>query len=197
MPVLSKLETIPSETLADIAFSLVSLSFLGPPTDILTFLLLSKTIWKKLSSKNNSHLYARIFTFKFDVSAPVRRLGHVCSLSMNLAEELIRRYRGLRRIKGDLYSRSYENSGPGGNLLKADLWMAYLMFLENDGKNAIQLIQYARVDRFSLKFIIPGGMFHNCTDGNGGWTVNNEVNALITWLFWFTDKGASLCDLMM
>ena len=72
---------------------------------------------------------------------------------------------------------------------RGDIWLAYLLFLENDGRNYEQLVHYAGVDTFTSNFVKRGGPFHDGVDDNGGWKIDNEVNALVAWLFWFTDKG--------
>ena len=70
-----------------------------------------------------------------------------------------------------------------------DLWMVYIMFLEHTKHNYGQLIYYAGIDRFASKFMEPEGPFHDGAVRNEGWKVDNEVNALVAWLFWFTDKS--------
>jgi hypothetical protein len=180
----SKLETCPREILEEIVIWLLRFSFLGPPADLPAFLRVSRSIWTLLARKNNSHLYARIFCLKFDVRAAVRRLGKECEHTAALSDELVKRCVGLKRLMQAI------NTAPqNDDLLKVDLWMAYLMFIESDGRNARQLIHYARVDTFALNFVAPGGKLHKGTEENGGWIVDNEVNALAVWLFWFTDKG--------
>jgi len=168
MPVLSKFERTPIEVLEEITLSLVNGSFLGPPTAILTLLPISKTISKRLYFENNPSLYARIFRAKFDIGAAVRRLGGACEHASTLAAELIRRCNGLRRLKNDAYPR-FIKPGQDDGCLRIDLWMAYLMFIESDGKNAQQLIHYARVDRLALAFMDRGGRFHDAKEGEQGW----------------------------
>jgi hypothetical protein len=201
MPLFSKFETCPREILDHIAILLVTDSFLGPPTDLATLLRVSKTIWKSLSLKFNPYVYARIFHLKFDVCAAVRRLGNGCEHTTKLGHELVRLCKGLKRLRSGIYPRTDEDAGKN-DLLREDLWMAYLMFLESDGKNARQLIHYSRVDIFAYDYITLSGRLHYGLEDNGGWIVDNEVNALAVWLFWFTDKGtifsfalAVYCDL--
>jgi hypothetical protein len=186
-----KLETLPSAILHHIAILLVSLSFLGPPADLAAFLRVSKTIWKCLALQFNPKLFEKIFSLKFDFRAAVRRLGDDCGHTAELTDELVKRLKGLKRLRNGVYSRFMETGSPEVDFLREDLWMAYLMFIESDGKNARQLIHYARIDTFAFNFIAPGGRLHDGTEGNGGWIVDNEVNALAVWLFWFTDKGNS------
>ena len=191
MNVLSRLERLPDELLEDIALSAVNSSFLGPPVTLLGLLLCSSSLFERLSPDNNTYLYARIFYSKFDLHAVVRRLGEDCVDPRRLTKELVRRFQALKRLRrGDVYPRGKcDDTLDGG--LRADLWTAYLMFLESDGKNTQQLVQYARIDRLALDFVRPGGRLHDGAQENGGWTVDSEVNALGVWLFWFTDDGQS------
>lgn len=77
-------------------------------------------------------------------------------------------------------------------LLRTDLWTAFVMFTENDGRNAATLIHYAHIDTFALTCVRPGGLLHrHAVEVNGGWTLDNEINALLGWIFWFTDYGRS------
>jgi hypothetical protein len=193
MPVPPKLDTFPREILDRIAIALVNSTFLGPPADLLALSYVSKSISRSISRYENPHLYAQIFFLKFDARAAVRRLGDDCGYATELADELVKRFKGLKRLRSPgVYPRSIGTDSRADVLLREDLWMAYLMFIESDGKNARQLIHYARVDIFVSNFFARGGRIHDGSEENGGWIVDNEPNALATWLFWFTDKGIFL-----
>jgi len=164
-----------------IAFFLATDPVLGPPSSLLPLLLTTKRLHATLSS---NILYARIFRAKFDADPLIRRIpGKVHA--KQLREELVRRCQGLKRLRANDYPASV------GETLKADMWMAYLMFLENDGKNGRQLMEYARLEVFAREWVKPGGRMHEGSrvGANEGWTVGSEVNALGAWLFWFTDGG--------
>lgn len=183
---MSSLESAPNEIIQEIAFRVALVSFLGPPASLPAFLCLSKRIYAITNRKNNPQLYARIFCSKFDIHAVRRRLSNV---DLDQADELVHRCRGLTRIRLDAYPRYPSSDDDGG--LRDDLWMAYIMFLESDGHNALQLIQYAHVDCFARKFIRTGGRLHDGAQYNDGWIVDNEINALGMWLFWLTDNGSA------
>ena len=193
MSVLSRLERLPDELLEDIALHTVKSAFLGPPVTLSGLLRCSRSIFERLCQENNTHIYARIFYSKFDVRAAVRRLGEDCVHTQRLTKELVRRCKALKRLRrGDVYLQgTCDDTLDAG--LRLDLWTAYLMFLESDGKNTQQLVQYARIDRLALDFVRPGGRLHHGMQANGGWTVDSEVNALVLWIFWFTDGGQSFC----
>jgi hypothetical protein len=185
---MSPLESAPNEIIEEIAFHVALLAFLGPPAALLAFLCVSKRINTVISRENNPRLYARIFARKFDVTAPRRRLDDINT--HDLADELVRRCLVLQHIRRNAYPRPLTPGDPDDGDLREHMWTAYIMFLESDGHNARQLIEYARIDRFAQDFVQAGGRLHDGADENGGWVVDSEINALGTWLFWFTDKGS-------
>lgn len=189
MSPLSRLESAPQEIIQEIAFHVALVSFLGPPTDLVAFLRLSKRIYTVTNGNHNHQLHARIFRSKFDIHAIPRRFGHDFAGTREQADELVRRFKGLKRIRNNNYPRHSSGDGDDGGL-RVDMWMAYIMFLESDGNNALQLIQYAHIDRFALDFVRIGGRLHDEAQQNMGWVVDNEINALGMWLFWFTDNGS-------
>ena len=134
--------------------------------------------------KNHPSLYSKIFVRKFDDRPAVRRLGETCKYARNRTKELVKRFLALKRFKF-MPCRLF-SAAPTA---RDDIWLAYLMFLENDQRNYQQLVHYAHVDKFASSFVKQGGPFHDGMDRNAGWKVDNQVNALVAWLFWFTDKG--------
>ena len=189
MPVdvyLSSLEACPSEVLENIVLTLVDQSPLGPPTDLPSLLRVSKAIHCKLSMENYPSLYSHIFVKKFDDQPVVRRLGETCKYARNRANELVIRFSALKRFR--LMPCREFVAAPTA---RGDIWLAYLLFLENDRRNYEQLVHYAGVDKFASNFVKHGGPFDDGMDDNGGWKVDDEVSALVAWLFWFTDKGGA------
>ncbi|KAF8494037.1 hypothetical protein JB92DRAFT_2997379 [Gautieria morchelliformis] len=182
-PLRSWLEICPAEVLEGIALATVCENQPGPPADIASLLRVSKSIFFTISMENNPGLYAKIFSIKFDDRAAVRRLGETCRYTRNRANELAKRFRSLKRFK--LMACRQFCASPTA---RDDLWLAYLLFLEHDRHNYQQLVSYAAVDEFASSFILNGGPFHDGVDGNGGWKIDSEINALAAWIFWFTDK---------
>ncbi|KAG9030534.1 hypothetical protein FRB95_003863 [Tulasnella sp. JGI-2019a] len=147
------LATIPPELLDEIAFHTAlpnasSLSPYGPPTDLTNLLLSCKTIHDTLTS--SLCLYARLFRTQFDSAALWRRFPPNWLTTHILVEELKRRWNALKRIRrvaaqwGEAQTRK-ETTTLGAlemrslNTITQDLWMMYLMLLENDGMNEGQL----------------------------------------------------------
>ena len=180
----SSMETLPAEVIEKVVLALVNESLLGPPADLPSLLRVSKAIHAKISVMANPSLYSSIFSRKFDDQPTVRRLGETFRHASKRANELVKRFKSLKRFKS-MSCRQFFTASTA----RDDLWVAYLLFLENDGQNYQQLVNYAGVDLFAASFVQQGGPFHDGVDVNGGWKIDNEVNALVVWLFWFTDKG--------
>jgi hypothetical protein len=180
---LSSLEGCPTEVLERVALALVDDTLLGPPTNLAQLLRTSTSIYSKISLNSNPSLYSSIFAIKFDDLSVTRRLGeHV--YAWDRANELVKRFMALKRFR-HIPCREFSATPTA----REDLWVAYLMFIEHDQNNYGQLVHYAGINRFATEYIKPGGPFHDGTELNNGWKVDNEVNALVSWLFWFTDKG--------
>ena len=182
---LPSLEGCPIEVLEQVALNLVNENPVGPPIYLPPLLRTSTVIHSKLSLTSNPSFYSTIFAIKFDVQPATRRLGGHLD-TWEKAQELVKRFITLKRFK---YMSCREFSARP--TAREDLWIAYLMFLEHEQNNYGQLVHYAGINTFASQCIQPEGPFHDGTEHNGGWKVDNEVNALVAWLFWFTDKGLS------
>ena len=116
---------------------------------------------------------------KFDIGAPVRHLGRNRFTFPVLANELRRRCVLLKRIR---------SLGYWQETIREDLWLAYLMMIENDGRNERQLLDWA-----NLKCYVQGYLKERLAEGserNSGWPLETEENALAVWLLWLTsDEG--------
>jgi hypothetical protein len=183
----SSLERCPIEILEAIALATVDRYIPGPPADIASLLRVSKSIYVAISVERNPTLYAKIFAIKFDDRAAVRRLGERCKQSTSRANELVKIFRSLKRFR-IMECRQF----CAAPTAREDLWVAYLMFIEHDRHNHLQLVSYGAVDDFAKSFVADGGPFHDGVEDNGGWKVDCELSALAAWLFWFTDKGESI-----
>ncbi|WWD00214.1 hypothetical protein V866_007123 [Kwoniella sp. B9012] len=163
------LDQIPSEIISRISYHL-SLSHSKSSTtfqDIppLNLLLSCRTINQAISPSTNPRLYGKLFRALFDIEAPERRFQTVSSSSklsqknktkkrminrltdgeddesygdklkaQELAKELKKRVECLRRLKEMVDVRDVTD------IEEEDLWIVYLMLIENDGKNIKHLI---------------------------------------------------------
>ncbi|PWN21344.1 hypothetical protein BCV69DRAFT_167523 [Microstroma glucosiphilum] len=114
-------------------------SYAAPPPQALRDLLLTcRHVNDHLSVSANPRLYARIFKAKFDLEPIARRYGRKATTVENLAGELRRRCVILKRIR---WAVAVGQLRPEGETalseieLKENMWLAYLMMTENDGKN--------------------------------------------------------------
>lgn len=179
------LDRVPTDILEEIAlFSSLS-PLVGPPSALRALLLVSRTLHDCLSRRYNPFIYSQLFLAKFDIDAPRRRLGQRVLDITALADECIHRFASLRRLKSNTYPRD----GGRDDIMRSDLWVAYLMFLENDGKNIRQLMDYAQIHHFAFDFARPNGRLHDGAGMRGNWPMDSELNALGLWIFWFTDSG--------
>lgn len=176
----SSLQNIAPELLARIVLYAVADDdyFLGPPTDVLSLILTSRSIHSAISLSRNIYLQAQIFRLKFDHAAPCRRLSPRWSTCKSLASELRKRCDTLKRIRdGDIH----------GPHVLADLWTAFLMMLENDGMNERQLLDWARFPAFLRKLVrsmTPINRTHcprSCVDVS--------CLPLVAWLLWLTSNA--------
>ncbi|KAG6335185.1 hypothetical protein ID866_3911 [Astraeus odoratus] len=127
-----------------IAFYVAVDPFLGPPSNLLPLLLTSRIVYNHLRVKSNPHLYANIFCHKFDCDAPERRLSPRWTTAPCLTEELRTRCTALKYIrKGKVSVQSDRDV----------LWTAYLMMLENDGRNEEQLCGWANLPQWALSAV--------------------------------------------
>ncbi|KAI8990386.1 hypothetical protein BD414DRAFT_483459 [Trametes punicea] len=189
---MSALAHVPQEVLEHIAFFAATESFLGPPDGLVGLLSINRRTHAALSISANPYLWSRIFAFKFDLSCAERRLSDRTIGPSEICEELKLRCTLLKRIRKrtDCLATSYTLSPTHRDALRSILWMAYLMMLENDGKNARQLREYAGFDPWLKDFLFhPSGASLATWSVNVDlWPPNDERSALALWLFWYTLK---------
>lgn len=166
--------TLPTHILEEIA-ALASAQSAGPPASLPAILTVSRAVKNALAF---SHLKSRIFRLSFDTAAPARRLGRSALTTTVLATELEDRCRALTRIRHD--------RPPPHHLDPAhDYWKAYLMLLEDDGKNVRHLLEYARVRKFIAGFnswLQPSALPPH------RWPAETPANALCAWILALTDS---------
>ncbi|KAH9950972.1 hypothetical protein B0H21DRAFT_776357 [Amylocystis lapponica] len=166
--------TVPVTILENIAFEVTVLDALGPPSDLVSLLLTCKYVYGCLSFDNCRALYARIFRCKFDHRAAFRRMGSRATYSSNLAKQLRVYSLALQRIRRSDIQSEY---------LVDDLWTAFIMCTENDGKNEAQL---ERAGLSSLLDNLVRTRLWEDREHSNGWPAESTLNALAIWLIWFT-----------
>ena len=154
------LDTLPPDILDHIAYFAGTYSPIGPPSGLVPLLGVSRSINAVLNRSANPHLYARIFETKFDCSALSRRFeqlnvfdkgrkGDGLLAAHVLSEELVLRCRVLTRIRTSYLARADDgtqvNEQEGKDELQELLLVAFVMTLENEGRNVEQLRRYAHI----------------------------------------------------
>ncbi|KAI6022928.1 hypothetical protein PISMIDRAFT_356063 [Pisolithus microcarpus 441] len=191
------LSQLPQEVLEHVAYFAATRSPVGPPLDLPLLLRTCRNIYRRLSFENNPLLYARIFSSKFDSRAPLRRLGSSISLPRTLANELRKRFTYLKLIRAGVGARvqhqSTEHDESSGRLRDL-LWLAYLMMLENDGKNERQLKAYANMETWLIDYWFDdmGASLASYRISRDQWPMEDENNSLAMWLLWFLVRQDSL-----
>ncbi|EIW76650.1 hypothetical protein CONPUDRAFT_139394 [Coniophora puteana RWD-64-598 SS2] len=187
MPMVS-IEAVPQEIIEHIAFFAGTQYVLGPPSDLLPLLLTSRAFHRQLADSYNPWLYARIFEYKFDLRAAARRLGAEAMTVLVLKAELQKRCAYLKKIKARTSAFLNEDDDDlSDDGVRAELlWMAYLMMLENDGKNERHLREYAQMETWlwDYWFDARGASRASQLVSMDKWLPDTEQNSLAMWLFW-------------
>ncbi|KAH7920230.1 hypothetical protein BV22DRAFT_1040065 [Leucogyrophana mollusca] len=177
VPSLSRFERLVKPALEHVAYFLATDTLLGPPADLVSLLCTSRTVNELLCFANNSHLYARIFRFKFDSSAVERRLPIGWSSTPCLAVELRKRFAALKRIRRSSVEAFYHLD---------DLWVAYLMMLESDGRNEAQLFEWAQLPRW-VDCVISYRIRASPESGSS-WLLDSVGTSISLWLLWMSSN---------
>jgi hypothetical protein len=175
--VVSPILRCPAEVISRIALWAEVLDPLGPPSKHLAFLRTCKAVHRVLRGTN--HFLADVFRSKFDVTAIPRRFGPRASKASSLAKQTVRWSTTLTRIR---YRKpgSYEQR-------VADLFHAFLMLTEDDGKNRAQL-EWAGTYDFVYDWVS-----RSLWQGGVGWPPDTPYNALALAIMWMlTTPGGSL-----
>ena len=191
---MASLAGVPQEVLEHIAYYAATDTFLGPPDGLVPLLSVDRRTHAALSIGTNHYLWSRVFAAKFDLASPLRRLA-ACGRTVSpadICEELKLRCALLRAVRGRTHARatSYALSPTHRDALRAVLWMAYLMLLENDGKNERQLREYAGFDGWLKEFLFDptGAALAAWSVGQDLWPPSDERVSLALWLFWYMLK---------
>ena len=110
-------------------------AYATPPAQLVNLLLSCRHAYDLLNCKASPRLYSRIFKTKFDYRAIERRFGKQAIDPRNLTVELKKRCVCLKRIKATVTQgkirRAGLNAEESQREMEENLWLAYLMMLEN------------------------------------------------------------------
>jgi hypothetical protein len=168
----------PYEVLRSIVLFAVGSSQLGPPKEYHSLALTCRSLNARLSFNADPTLHSDILSQKFDRGALDRPFGQ--SVIDHVGVELPRRFMALKCIRRGCLD------DPA--LLDA-LYVAFILFLENDGRNVVQL-QWAGLHSIVHRYLREKMSMGSET--NDGWPLDNEINTLVVTLAWLvTTRGES------
>ncbi|KAJ7632731.1 hypothetical protein FB45DRAFT_913313 [Roridomyces roridus] len=170
----SPLCTIPPEVLEHVAYQLACLTPLGPPSDLVPLLLTCKKVRSRLSGNT---LYSRIFSFKFDDGAVKRRA--FLPTPGQYFDQLKLYCTLLQRLSAPFPADDCDDL----------LFGVYLMMLENDGRNAAQLI-HAGLTSYLDNFLRT----RMWSDASHGWPTSRTSVSCALWLVWMMSTRETLMD---
>lgn len=161
---------LPFEVLDDIAFwAATEDTSIAPLSNLIPLLLLDRETNKFLSFDSNHPLYARIYANKFDTKTAIRRLGKKSLTAYGLAVELKKRCTHLRAMRAFPFELE---------LIDPAIWTAFVMMLENDGKNEQLLLEYAQIAHWlKHRWVAISNSL-----GGEGWPPNTLIHSVCMWL---------------
>ncbi|KAK0209134.1 hypothetical protein DFS33DRAFT_1307866 [Desarmillaria ectypa] len=170
--------SLPVETIDLIAFYVACPTRDGLHSSLLPFILTCRAIGIYLHESNA--VFRQIFIFKYSYGAVSRRAFELTS--RDLKHQLCWYRKTLRFI---LERRGLDGERELRNTYDVDvsdvLWVMYFMCLDDDGYNLRQLTAvgaYEWIHDFVTLRLYDGA------NENGGWPLDNCVNALALWIFW-------------
>lgn len=168
------------EVLQKILIHATATSFNGPPKEWFN-LVLTCRYFRDCLSCNSGQLSSTIFAQKFDIAAPVRRLGEAAVRS-TAKLEMQRRFGAM----GIFRNRRLDDAS-----LTEAFWIAFLMWEDSGGsqKNIKQLLN-AGLSSF-LELFLRERLYLGA-DTNNGWPFANERNSLAVALLWLTASLTSI-----
>ena len=163
---------------------------LGPPASLASFLRTDRFIYSHLNPRQNPHLWANLFRHSFDMAALRRRFPSDWLTSSCLANEFERRWKSLARIRKTARTNNWTKKVYRESHIAEDMLTVFLMLTESDGKNAIQLIQWANVDDWISSYTYK--FFVEALTRNPRMPPEKPIWSLALWITWMlTDYGES------
>ncbi|KAI0778862.1 hypothetical protein BD413DRAFT_601525 [Trametes elegans] len=166
--------SLPIDILLHVALELATIDILGPPRHLPPLFRLCRYVYHTLKA-NRTALFSRIYRAKFDTHAALRRFGANTITNAVLSVQLVKHTNALKRLRA---------CNMDSDRLTDDLWTAYIMFMENDGKNYAHLMEYAHMDSFIDRYMDSEFLWGR--DRNSGWPLDSTPNSLVVWMLWFT-----------
>ena len=166
------------EVLQKILIHATAISPIGPPKEWLNLVLTCRHFRNCLSC-NSGKFFGTIFAQKFDIAAPVRRLGE--AVVWNSAKlEMQRRFDAMNIFR----KRRLDDAS-----LTEAFWIAFLMW-EDSGRNQKNIKQLLNASLPSFLELFLRERLYLGADTNNGWPFANERNSLAVALLWMTASSS-------
>ncbi|KAG5652137.1 hypothetical protein H0H81_006155 [Sphagnurus paluster] len=186
--------TIPQELSDAIALELTLVEPLGPPAVLLPLMATCRTLYARLSPHTNPVLHAAIFRQKFDSAAVTRRHDGACPTARAYVDQLYRYLAALRVFRRGNVHEGVRDGLWGDEVLDISLdealQIAVVMMMEDDGKNARQLLLWGHADVF-VKRLLRRRLYAGA-EAQDGWPLEDEVNTNALWVLWLLTSEESL-----
>lgn len=166
------------EVLQKILIHATATSPIGPPKEWFNLVLTCRHFRDCLSC-NSGKLFSTIFSQKFDIAAPVRRLGE--AVVRNSAKlETQRRFDAMNIFR----KRRLDDAS-----LTEAFWIAFLMW-KDSGRSQKNIKQLLNASLPSFLELFLRERLYLGTDTNNGWPLANERNSLAVALLWLTASSS-------
>ncbi|KAG6829275.1 hypothetical protein H0H92_005095 [Tricholoma furcatifolium] len=183
------LTSLPFEIFNKIVYELTCLEPLGPPSIVIPLMQTCRRIHHLLSPDNNTSLYGEIYRFKFDTGAVSRRA--FVPTPTQCTAQLRRTIAAMRVFRSQDVCHRLRPDGPAHEFdLFEALQIAFVMLLDDDGRNSVQLLLWAQADVF-VKNLIRLRLYEG-SQHNDGWPVGETVIAHALWIMWLLTSEESL-----
>lgn len=168
------------EVLQKILIHATATSPIGPPKEWFNLVLTCRHFRDCLSC-NSGKLFSTIFAQKFDIAAPIRRLGE--AVVRNSAKlEMQRRFDAMNIFR----KRRLDDAS-----LTEAFWIAFLM-CEDSGRSQKNIKQLLNASLPSFLELFLRERLYLGADTNNGWPFANERNSLAVALLWLTASSTSI-----
>ncbi|KAG6860670.1 hypothetical protein C0995_008737 [Termitomyces sp. Mi166 len=169
------LTSIPLEILHHIAVDLTKFTPIGPAVQLVPLMRTCTTLKACLSPKNNPNLLGAIYHHKFDSAAVERRSGRLTP--MQWAAWGARAFDAMC-----LFRRGDVRCDHGEKMLLEALRVGVMLMLDDDGKNARQMLLWAHADEFVQRLVMT--RLYERSEENQGWPRETPLIAYALQLMW-------------
>ncbi|KAG6830636.1 hypothetical protein H0H87_007471 [Tephrocybe sp. NHM501043] len=141
-----------------------------------------------LLPENNPSLFGAIYRHKFDTDAVIRRAFE--PTAAQYTAQLLRVLAAMRLLRSQNVNAPEDDSRDWDLDLSEALHVAFIMLLEDDGRNAAQLVLWAKADVL-VKRLVMRRLFDG-SRGNSGFPIEGSLVSRALWVWWLLTSEESL-----